>query len=149
MYVGKAVDLWNRFGHGYLKEDSKVYKNADLMELIVSRPDMVEVIFAPIDKENLEEQETLWIQEHIPLFNDRCNPRYSTTALQRVLARTVNEFDRIWTFTEIREYIFKKYKMKLSYEQIDEALANKQKDLSKYCRTSQEKQILMPKKNSA
>ncbi|GAB6608292.1 hypothetical protein bcgnr5379_49370 [Bacillus cereus] len=28
MYLGKVVDLWSRFEHGYLKKDSKVHKNA-------------------------------------------------------------------------------------------------------------------------
>ncbi|USK98221.1 GIY-YIG nuclease family protein [Bacillus tropicus] len=146
MYVGKAVDLWSRFGHGYLKEDSKVHKNVGLMEIIAARPNMVEVIFVPMDKADLKEQETLWIQKHIPLFNESENPRYKTLALQKVIARTVNESNRLWTFAEMREYIYTKYKKKLSYNQIDVALANKQKDLSRYCGTSQEKQLLVPKK---
>ncbi|MES9667185.1 hypothetical protein [Bacillus nitratireducens] len=146
MYVGKAVDLWSRFGHGYLKEDSKVHKNARLMKLIAERTDMIEVIFVPMDKADLKAQETLWIQEHIPLFNESENPRYKKLALQKVIARTVNESNRLWTFAEMREYIHAKYKTKLSYNQIDVALANKQKDLSRYCGTSQEKQLLVPKK---
>ena len=36
------------------------------MELIAARPNMVEVIFVPMDNADLKEQETLWIQEHIP-----------------------------------------------------------------------------------
>jgi hypothetical protein len=63
-----------------------------------------------------------------------------------VIGMIVNESNRLWTLVEMREFIFNKYKKRLSYEHIDEALANKQKDLSKYCRTSQEKQILQPKK---
>jgi excinuclease UvrABC nuclease subunit len=70
LYVGKAVDLWNRFGHGYLKVDSKVHKNDQLKKFISAKSDMVEVIFAPMDKADLKDQETLWIQEHIPFFND-------------------------------------------------------------------------------
>ena len=81
-----------------------------------------------------------------PLFNESENPRYKTLALQKVIARTVNESNRLWTFAEMREYIHAKYKTKLSYNQIDVALANKQKDLSRYCGTSQEKQLLVPKK---
>ncbi|QWH15287.1 hypothetical protein EXW38_29040 (plasmid) [Bacillus mycoides] len=145
MYVGKAVDLWSGFGHGYLKEDSKVHKNVGLMELIAARPNMVEVIFVPMDKADLKEQETLWIQKHIPLFNESENPRYKTLALQKVIARTVNESNRLGKFAEMREYIYAEYKKKLSYNQIDAALANGQKDLSRYCRTSQMKKTLNPK----
>ncbi|WP_350300244.1 GIY-YIG nuclease family protein [Peribacillus frigoritolerans] len=149
MYVGKAIDFWNRFGYGYLKEDSKVHKNTDLMELIASSPEMVEVIFAPMDKSDLKEQETLWIQEYIPLFNEPDNPRYKTLALQKVIARTVNESARKWTYSEMRKHIFNKYKGKIKYELIDLALADEKRNLTRYCSKNPKTQMLKPKRKTA
>jgi hypothetical protein len=145
-YVGLSEDLWHRFKNGYLKEDSKQHINAKLMHLIVSNPSVVEVVFAPMDKYLIKEQETLWIQEYIPEFNERENPRYEIHSIQKVIGRIVNCSNEEWSFSEMREYLFNKWWEKVSYEQIDEAIANKQYHLSNYCKTNQRKKTLNPKK---
>lgn len=145
-YVGKSTDLWHRFKNGYLKEDTKQHINAKLMQLIASEPSVVEVIFAPMNKNLLKEQETLWIQEHIPEFNERENPRYEIKSIQKVIGSIVTSSNREWSFEKMREHLFSKWWGKVSYERIDEALANKQYHLSNYCKTSQLKKKLMPKR---
>lgn len=144
-YVGLSEDLWHRFKNGYLNEDTKQHINPKLMRLIASNPSAVEVIFAPMDKYLLKEQETFWIQEYIPEFNERENPRYEIHSIQKVIGRIVNSSSREWSFSEMREYLFRKWWGKVSYERIDEALANKQYHLSNYCKTSQRKKTLNPK----
>jgi hypothetical protein len=144
-YVGLSEDFWNRFKYGYLKEDTRQHVNPKLMQLISSHPSMVEVIFAPMDKYILKEQETLWIQEYIPEFNEKENPRYEIHSIQKVIGRIVNSSNHEWGFQEMREYLFVKWWEKVPYERIDLALANKQFHLSNYCKTSQKLQLLRPK----
>lgn len=144
-YVGLSDNLWSRFSCGYLKEDSKQYINANLMKLIKSKSSSLEVIFAPMDRADLKEQETLWIQEYIPEFNERENPRGEIHSIQKVIGRTVNNSNREWTFSEMREYLFRKWWGKVSYERIDEALENKQYHLSRYCKTNQKMKTLNTK----
>ncbi|USK64853.1 hypothetical protein [Peribacillus frigoritolerans] len=145
-YVGLSDNLWNRFNGGYLKEDTKQHINPKLMQLITSNSSVVEVIFAPLDKYLLKEQETLWIHEYIPEFNEKENPRYEIHPIQKVIGRIVNSSNKEWSFNEMREYLFNKWWGKVSYERIDEALANKQFHLSNYCKTSQKKKTLKSKK---
>lgn len=148
-YVGISEDLWYRFKDGYLKEDTKQYVNSKLMQLIILNPSVVEVTFAPMDKYLLKEEESLFIQEYIPEFNERENPRYEIHPIQKVIGRIVNSSNKEWSFGDMREYLFRKWRGKVSYERIDEALANKQCHLSNLCKTSQKRKVLNPKKKTA
>lgn len=149
MYIGKSFDLWSRFGYGYLKINSKVHKNACLMELISAKSEMVEVVFAPLCKDLLKEQETLFIQAFIPQFNKAENPRYQVRSIQRIIARIVNETNREWKYAEMREHLFHKWRSKVPIEMIDEALANKSHNLSRYCSAKPKPEVLMPRMNEA
>lgn len=144
-YVGLSDNLWKRFNGGYLKENSKQYINAKLMELIESNSSAVEVIFAPLDKDLLKEQETLMIQEYIPEFNEKENPRDEIHPIQKVIGRIVKDSNREWTFSEMREYLFDKWWKQVSYERIDKALTD-YKNLTNHCKQSQKKKTLNPKK---
>jgi hypothetical protein len=145
LYVGLSEDYWKRFKHGYLKEGTKQHVNKKVLKLIDSNPTILEVIFAPMDKNLLKEQETLWIQEHIPEFNERENPRYEILSIQKVIGRIVNNSNREWSFKEMSDYLFRKWRGEVSYKRIDTALANKQFHLSNYCKTNQKQQVLKPK----
>lgn len=149
LYVGKTEVFWNRFGRGYMKENSKVHKNPELMKLVLSKPEMIEIVFAPMDKEILKEQETLFIQTYIPQYNVAENPRYQIRSIQRVIARIVNKTNRLWTFTEMRDYLFHKWRREVPIEMIETALSNKTGNLSRICSTNQQQEMLMPKKISA
>lgn len=148
-YVGKSEDLWNRLFRGYLNEDTTQHCNRKLMQLVKSNPSEIEVIFMPMLKEELKEKESEIIQDWIPRFNKAENPRYEIRPIQRMIARIVNEDDCEWTYTDMKMHLFKKWRFEVSLERIDEALANKSWNLSRYCRTNPKREILMPKKKSA
>lgn len=149
IYVGKSVDYWNRFGYCYLKKGSKVHKNPNLKKLIEFKPEIVGVVFAPMDNKLLKEQETLFIQEFIPLFNKAENPRFEIQSIQKVIARIVNQTNREWTYDEMREFLSLKWKREVPFEKLDEALENKNHNLSRYCRTVPKQKILKPKKKNS
>lgn len=149
LYVGQAEDLWRRFRRGYLKENSKEHKNQELMQIIFSKPEMIEIVFAPMDKELLKEQETLFIQKYIPLCNVLENPRYQIRSIQRVIARIVNKTNRLWTFTEIRDFLISEWRREVPNEMIQTALMNKTGNLSRLCSVNQQQEIIMPKILSA
>ncbi|WP_312471239.1 GIY-YIG nuclease family protein [Neobacillus sp.] len=144
-YVGKTNNLWHRFNSGYLKEESKQHRNPKLMQLFKSIPSDIEVIFKPMPKRELKEMESRFIQDWIPQFNKTENPRYEIRSIQRVIARIVKESNRKWMYAEMREYLSHKWRSEVSLEKIDEALANKSGNLSRYCKTIPKKQILMPR----
>lgn len=149
LYLGKAVNLWSRFGHGYLKEDSKVHKNTSLMKLISVKSDMVEVIFVPMDEADLKEQETLFIQTYLPQFNIAENPRCQVRSIQRVIARIVNESSHEWEYAKMRKHLLIKWKNEVSIELINQALANESSNLSRYCCVNSKQKVLMPRMNNA
>lgn len=144
-YVGESKDLWNRFKNGYLKKNSKQHINMGIMGLIDSNPKEIEVIFAPMDKSCLKDQESLWIQEHIPEFNERENPRYEIHPIQKTIGRIVNSSNREWSFAEMKEHLYDKWRGHVSKERIEEALRN-HKHLTNHCKQSQKKETLNPKK---
>ncbi|MBS4213236.1 GIY-YIG nuclease family protein [Neobacillus rhizophilus] len=145
-YVGKTDNFWKRFYSGYLKEESSQHCNPKLMQLVKKVPNDIEVIFKPLAKDELKEEESRFIQEWIPQFNKTENPRYEIRSIQRVIGRIVNETDREWTFSAMREDLIIKWRGEVSVERIDEALANRTGNLSRYCKTNPKKQTLMPKK---
>lgn len=115
------------------------------MQLVQSNPSDIEVIFKPISKDKLKDEETGFIQDFIPQFNKAENPRYEIRSIQKVIARIVNESKLEWTYAQIRVHLFKKWRYIVSLERISEALANRTRNLSRYCKTNSKKQILMPK----
>ncbi|USK69900.1 hypothetical protein [Peribacillus asahii] len=137
--------IYGTVNGGYLKEDSKQHINAKLLKLIESNPSSIEVIFVPMDKDLLKEKETLIIQRYIPEFNGSENPRGEIHTIQKVIGRIVDESNREWTFSEMREYLYENWWKQVSYEQIDKALAD-YKNLTNHCKQSQKKKTLNPKK---
>ncbi|MFD6207118.1 GIY-YIG nuclease family protein [Peribacillus sp. NPDC060253] len=146
-YVGISDDLGFRFYGGYLKEDSKQHRNSKLMQLIDSKPNEIEVIFKTMDKELLKEEETKIIQDYIPLCNEKENPRYQVRPIQKVIGKVVNETNCEWSFADMRENLFKKWRGQVSFQRIDEALRDEKNNLGKYCSKKRGQDILMPKKN--
>lgn len=145
MYVGISDDLWHRFKHGYLKEDTKQHINSGVKKLITSFSTEIEVIFAPLEYHLLKEQETLFIQEYIPKYNEKENPLYQIRSIQRAIGRTVNISNNEWSYDDIREHLYKKWNGKVSFERINDALKDKTNNLSKYCRKKKGMNILAPR----
>ena len=157
LYVGEAIDLYRRMG-GYQKDRRKGHNNQRVIELIENELDSLKVAFQPINgdgmdkkelKKYLKETEASVIQSLIPLFNIEENPRHLIHPIQKVIGEVVSKANRRITFNQMREYLYRKWWGKVSYERIDEALANKQYHLSKYCKTNQKKRTLYPRKNTA
>lgn len=145
-YVGMSDNLWHRFNGGYLKEESKQHCNPELREMIRLNPRDIEVIFKPMIKDELKGEESRFIQDWIPQFNKAENPRHEIHPIQRVIARIVNETNHKWAYAEMRECLLRKWKGEVLLEKIDEALANKSCNLSRYCKTRPKQEILLPKK---
>ncbi|WP_434182262.1 GIY-YIG nuclease family protein [Bacillus thuringiensis] len=157
LYVGEAIDLYRRMRE-YQKDRRKGHNNQRVIELIENELDSLKVAFQPINgdgmdkkelKKYLKEKEASVIQSLIPLFNIEENPRHLIHPIQKVIGEVVSKANREVTFNQMREYLYRKWWGKVSYERIDEALANKQYHLSKYCKTNQKKRILYPRKNTA
>lgn len=148
MYIGKSENLWDRFGNGYLKEESKVHKNNSLLTLIKSKPEDLIVSFAPMNIGDLKEQETYCIQSYIPKCNVAENPKYQVRSIQRVIGRIVNESNSEWSYNNMRKHLLAKWNNRVSLDMINEALENRTNNLSRYCRAKLKQEILMPKANS-
>ena len=103
------------------------------MQLIESNPNDVEVAFKLIDENSLKEEETKFIQEWIPEYNVKENPRCEISPIQKMIGKYVHGVNREVTFSEVREYLFNKWRGEVSYERIDEALRDEKRNLSKYC----------------
>lgn len=116
------------------------------MQLIKSVPNDIEVIFEPMAKDELKEKESRFIQDWISQFNKAENPRYEIRSIQRVIGRIVNESAREWTYSEMGNNLYNKWRSEVSLERIDEALINKSGNLSRYCGTTLSQKILKPKK---
>lgn len=142
----------------YQKDRRKGHNNQRVIELIENELDSLKVAFQPINgdgmdkkelKKYLKEKEASVIQSLIPLFSIEENPRHLIHPIQKVIGEVVSKANREVTFNQMREYLYRKWWGKVSYERIDEALANKQYHLSKYCKTNQKKRTLYPRKNTA
>lgn len=142
----------------YEKDKGEGRNNQSVIELIEAELDSLKVAFQPINalgkdkkelKKYLKEKEARVIQELIPLFNKEENPRYLIHPIQKVIGEEVSKANREVTFTEMRKYLFCKWRGKVSYELIDAALANKNYHLSRYCKTSQKEKTLNPRKKAA
>jgi len=144
-YVGQSKDLWVRFIGGYLKKDTKQHVNSKLLDLIETSLDEIEVLFVLMEKELLKMTETLLIQKNIPEFNEIENPRKERHSVQKVIGRIVKESNRQWTFSEMRDYLYKGWNKRIPYSHIDRALAD-YKNLTNHCKQSQKRQTLNPKK---
>ncbi|MGJ9383883.1 GIY-YIG nuclease family protein [Salipaludibacillus sp. CF4.18] len=150
LYVGETTDLLRRFKQ-YQKDKREGKNNQSILDLIEAEPDSIMIAFQPIDthgldkieqKRHLKKEEAKFIQDWIPLFNIEENPRRLIHPIQKVIGQVVSKANREVTFNQMREYLFRKWKGNVSYEQIDEALANKQNHLSRYCKTSQKQKTL-------
>lgn len=157
LYVGEAIDLYRRMGQ-YDKDNGEGRNNQRVIELIQSESESLMVAFQPIValgkekkelKKYLKEKEASVIHELIPLFNVEENPRYLIHPIQKVIGEVVSKKSREVTFTEMREYLFLKWRGEVTYERIEEALANKQFHLSKFCKTNQKKKTLSPRMKAA
>ena len=144
-YVGQSKDLWLRFTGGYLKKDTKQHVNSRLLNLIETSPDEIEVLFVLMEKELLKITETLLIQKNVPEFNEIENPRRELHAVQKVIGRIVTESDRQWSFSEMRDHLYKGWYKKVPYDHINKALAD-YKHLTNHCKQSQKRQTLNPKR---
>jgi len=148
-YVGKAECFRHRFTNGYLKcNDTQSHVSEGLKQRIEKGLDL-SVVFVLMPKELIDTEEIRIIRKACPWLNKEHNPRESIRAIQRLIGQIVEDYQREWSYAEMRKQIFFYWGGQLPTKRIEEALANKNGNLSRYCRTVPSKGILKPKKNSA
>ncbi|MGG3467338.1 GIY-YIG nuclease family protein [Neobacillus pocheonensis] len=148
-YIGETKDFRNRFVNGYLKgKDAKQHIDDGLLQRIELGLDL-SVVFVLMDKELIKKEETRVIGKACPWLNEKHNPRESIRAIQRQIGKIVEDSKREWSYDEMKLHLFYYYSGQIATKRIEEALANKEGNLSKYCRTVPSKGILKPKKKPA
>jgi hypothetical protein len=147
-YVGKSECLRNRFVQGYLKgRDSKQHISEGLLQRIELGLEL-SVIFVEMEKELIQKEEARVIGKACAWLNQDYNPRESIRAIQRQIGLIVEDSQREWSYEEMKKHLFYYYSGQIATKKIEEALANKNWNLSRYCRTARSKGILKPKKVS-
>jgi hypothetical protein len=145
-YVGKANGFRHRFVNGYLKgRDSKQHVSEGILQRIELGLDL-SVIFVLIEKELIDKEEARIIRKACPWLNQELNPRESIRAIQRHIGQIVEDSQREWKYEEMKKHLFYFYSVQISTKRIEEALVNKNKNLSRYCRTIPLRKVLKPKK---
>jgi hypothetical protein len=148
-YVGKAECLRHRFKNGYLKgRDSKQHVNDGLIQRIELGLDL-SVVFVLIPKELIVSEEKRIIRKACPWLNQELNPRESIRAIQRHIGQIVENSQCEWSYEEMTKHLFYHYSGQIPSRRIEEALANKNKNLSRYCKTVPNQEILKPKEKLA
>ncbi|MGG3449575.1 hypothetical protein [Domibacillus aminovorans] len=148
-YIGKAECFRNRFINGYLKgRDAKQHVSDGILQRIELGLDL-SVIFVLIPKELIESEEKRIIHKACPWLNQEHNPRVSIRGIQRHIGQIVEDSQSEWSYERMRKHLFYYYSGQIATKRIEEALANKNSNLSRYCGTVPSQGILKPKKNSA
>ncbi len=148
-YVGKADCFWNRFTSGYLKgRSAKSYVSEGLKQRIELGLDL-SVVFIRLEKELTEDVEAKAIGRACPWLNKGLNPRNSIRGIQGQIGKIVQDSQREWSYAEMKKHLFYYWRGQIATERIEEALANKNRNLSKYCGTVPSREILKPKEKLA
>ncbi|MFJ7831842.1 hypothetical protein ACIQXU_16650 [Peribacillus sp. NPDC097284] len=144
-YVGKAECFRHRFVNGYLKgKNAKQYVTEGLQERIGLGLEL-SVVFVEIPKELIESEEARVIGKLCPWFNKTHNPRDSIRGIQSQMGEIVQYSQREWSYEEIKKHLFYYYSGQIATKRIEEALANKDGNLSKYYGKVRAREILKPK----
>lgn len=145
-YVGKAGCFRHRFKGGYLKgRNSKQYIPEDIQVRIELGLDL-SVIFIEIPKALIHVEEAKIISMTCPWINEQLNPRESIRSIQRDIGDIVQSSQREWSYEEITRYLFfYRYGGQIATKRIEEALENKNSNLSRYCSVESSKRILKPR----
>ncbi|MFJ7852332.1 hypothetical protein ACIQX3_05975 [Peribacillus frigoritolerans] len=148
-YIGKADCIRNRFVNGYLKgRDSKQHVHDGLVQRIELGLEL-SVVFVLMDKELLKKEEARVIGKACTWLNTEHNPRVSVAAIQRQIGLIVQDSQQEWLYEEMKKHLFYYYRGQIATKRIEEALANKNGNLSRYCRALPSQGTLKPKKNIA
>jgi hypothetical protein len=148
-YVGKAECFRNRFINGYLKgRDSKQHVHDGLLKRIELGLEL-SVVFVLMDKELIKKEEARVIGKACTWLNTEYNPRESITAIQRQIGLIVEDSQREWSNEEMKKHLFYYYSGQIATKRIEEALANKNRNLSRYCKPVPSQGMLKPKKKTA
>lgn len=148
-YVGKAECFRHRFINGYLKgRDSKQYISEGLLQRIELGL-ALSVVFVEMEKELIPKEEARVIGKACTWLNQELNPRVSIRSIQRHIGQIVEESQREWSYEEMKKHLFYYYSGQIATKRIEEALANTNGNLSRYCRTAPSRRILKPKMNRA
>ncbi|MDU2391862.1 hypothetical protein [Bacillus sp. (in: firmicutes)] len=143
-YIGKAVDLHNRFITAYLKKGgTPAHVNEGLKQRIDAKGAM-SVIFVPMSVELIEEEEKKGIRKFCPWFNDSHNPREVVNTIQVMAGEIVNNSNREWSYNEMVKHLWRHYMGQISSNRIDNALLSNWR--ISYCSRNNKKRILRPKK---
>ncbi|MBO9131428.1 hypothetical protein [Bacillus sp. 165] len=145
-YIGKAVDLQNRFVTAYVKKGgTPAHINKGLKQRIDAGC-ATSVVFVPMALELIEAEEIRVIRKACPWFNESHNPRTKTNAIQAMVGEIVNESGREWTYDEMIKHLFRHYNAQLGCSRIEQALLSNWKE--SYCSRSNKERMLRPR-NSA
>lgn len=147
-YIGKAQCFRHRFKNGYLKgRNAKQYVAEGLQQRIELGLDL-SVVFVVIPKELIDREEARVISKACPWLNGEFNPRDSIRGIQRLIGKIVEDSQREWTYGEMKRHLFHYWGGQIATKRIEEALANKDCNLSRYCGTNSKREILKPKNKS-
>ena len=147
-YVGETGCFRRRFVNGYLKgKNATEYIAKGLQQRIELGLDL-SVLFVKIPKELIQSEEARVISKTCPWLNKGLNPRDSIRGIQRQIGKIVQDSQREWSYEEMNKHLFYYYSGQIATKRIEEALANKQGNLSRYCRTLPSQGILKPRKVS-
>ncbi|WP_182104087.1 hypothetical protein [Niallia taxi] len=143
-YVGKAECFYTRFTQGYLKgRDAISYVNEGIKQRIEMGLDL-SVIFVLIPKELIGIEEVIAIRKYCPWLNTNFNPRNSIRGIQRQIGQIVKDSQRQWSYEEMTKHLFYLWGGQLGTNRIEQALMNKNGDLSRYSKTVASQKILKP-----
>lgn len=148
-YIGKAECFNNRFTKGYLRYNTThTHVSKGLKQRMEQGLDL-SVVFVQMKKELIVSEEIRIIGKACPWLNVEHNPRESIRAIQRQVGQVVEDSQREWDYKEMIEHIFFYWGGQIASRRIEEALENKNGNLSKYCGTVPSRNTLKPKKKLA
>jgi hypothetical protein len=129
-YIGKAECFRHMFTNGYLKSsDTQAHVSEGLKQRIEQGLEL-SVVFVLIPKELIESEEKRIIRKACPWLNQEHNPRVSIRAIQRHIGQIVEDSQREWSYEEMKKHLFYYYSGQVTIKRIEEALANKNGNLS-------------------
>lgn len=143
-YVGKAIDLQNRFATAYLKKGGTPAHINDGLKERINAGCAMNVIFLPMSVELIEQKEVEVIGRASPTFNDLHNPRGKVNAIQVLIGNIVNKSNKVWSYDEMIIHLWWYYNGQISSNKIEKALTSKWRE--SYCSRNGKKRILKPKK---
>jgi hypothetical protein len=144
-YIGKTKCFRNRFVNGYLKgRDAKQHVHDGLLQRIELGLEL-SVVFVLMDKELINKEESRVIGKACTWLNSEHNPRESIAAIQKQIGLFVEDSQRTWTYEAMKKHLFVYYRGQIATKRIEEALANKNRNLSRYCKPIPSQGVLKPR----